>query len=260
MEIPKLSKADQLKWMAENKALLIAEKQMQIKCADAVSFLDTDTGVASKAKPSMDASQVSVKLVINTTKILDSHDDVHLDGIWNRSVKNTRNLFLLEEHKMSFKTIISDNVKATVEDLPWKSVGVKADGTTQALVFNAVIDKDRNEYMFGQYLKGYVKNHSVGMRYVKLDLAINSDDPDLKAEKQIWDKYINQVVNRKDAEELGYFWAVSEAKIIEGSAVPIGSNTATPTLDISDTSNDTPKDHNSDPAAATLDQKKGLLI
>jgi hypothetical protein len=29
--------------------------------------------------------------------------------------------------------------------------------------------------MFNQYAKGYVKEHSVGMRYVKLELAVNSD-------------------------------------------------------------------------------------
>jgi hypothetical protein len=27
--------------------------------------------------------------------------------------------------------------------------------------------------MFNQYAKGYVKEHSVGMRYVKLELAVN---------------------------------------------------------------------------------------
>jgi hypothetical protein len=36
---------------------------------------------------------------------------------------------------------------------------------TEALVFNVEIDKDRNDFMFNQYAKGYVKEHSVGMRY-----------------------------------------------------------------------------------------------
>lgn len=37
------------------------------------------------------------------------------------------------------------------------------------------------------------------------------------------------VVNIEDAEAQGYFWAVLEAKIIEGSAVVKGSNYITPT-------------------------------
>lgn len=257
MPLPNFNnKTELFDYLKANKETLIAEKKFQMKKADAVFFVQ-EQDETTKAKPSSDATKLTAKLVINTTKILDSHSDVHIDGIWNRSVKNTRNLYLLEEHKMSFKTIISDAVKASVEELPWRSVGVKAEGTTQALVFEAVIDKDRNEYMFSQYLKGHVKNHSVGMQYVSLDLAINSEDPNLKAEKKVWDKYIDQVVNRKEAEEQGFFWAVTEAKIIEGSAVPIGSNQATPTLDIQDSSStDTPK---IDPALATLNQKRALF-
>ena len=261
MPIPKFNTQQELfDYLVENKSLLITEKKTEMKRADAVFFVSDSSDVTSKAKPSPDSNQLKVRLVINTTKILDSHGDVHIDGIWNRSVKNSRLLYLLEEHKMSFKTIISDTVKAYVEELPWKTVGVKAEGNTQALVFEATIDKDRNEYMFSQYLKGHVKNHSVGMQYVGLELAINSEDSNMKAEKKAWDKYIDQVVNRREAEEKGYFWAVTEAKVIEGSAVPIGSNTATPTLDVSDSSADTPKTHTSDSAAATLEQKKRILI
>ena len=61
---------------------------------------------------------------------------------------------------------------------------------------------------------------------------MNSDSKYDKEEKANWDKYIDQVVNRKDAEAQGYFWAVTEAKVIEGSAVPLGSNYATPVISI----------------------------
>jgi hypothetical protein len=56
---------------------------------------------------------------------------------------------------------------------------------TEALVFNVEIDKDRNDFMFNQYAKGYVKEHSVGMRYVKLELAVNSDSKYDAEEKAI---------------------------------------------------------------------------
>ena len=70
------------------------------------------------------------------------------------------------------------------------------------------------------------------MRYVKYDLAMNSDNPADKEEKKTWDKYINSVANKETAFEQGYFWAVTEAKVIEGSAVPMGSNFATPTISV----------------------------
>ena len=86
--------------------------------------------------------------------------------------------------------------------------------------------------MFKQYSNGWVKNHSVGMRYVKIDLAINSESEWDKDEKELWDKYYPIVVNKEIADERGYFWVVSEAKVIEGSAVVMGSNSATPTLSV----------------------------
>jgi hypothetical protein len=45
-------------------------------------------------------------------------------------------------------------------------------------------------------------------------------------EKAVWDKYIDEIVNKVQIEEQSY-WAVSEAKAIEGSAVVKGSNFAT---------------------------------
>jgi hypothetical protein len=70
------------------------------------------------------------------------------------------------------------------------------------------------------------------MQYVKLELCINSDSRYDAEEKAAWDKYIEQVANRQTVEDAGYFWAVTEAKLIEGSAVVIGSNFATPTIQI----------------------------
>ena len=69
------------------------------------------------------------------------------------------------------------------------------------------------------------------MRYVSFDLAINSEAEWDKEEKALWDKYYPVIANKELADERGYFWAVTEAKIVEGSAVVMGSNSATPTLE-----------------------------
>jgi hypothetical protein len=73
------------------------------------------------------------------------------------------------------------------------------------------------------------------MRYVKLELAVNSENEDWKEEKAIWDANIDKIVNKEDAGKQGYFWVVKEARVIEGSAVPNGSNPVTPTLETSKT-------------------------
>ena len=122
--------------------------------------------------------------------------------------------------------------------MSFKELGFELDGTTQALVFNAKVKKERNAYMFDQYKNGYVNEHSVGMQYVKLSLAINSESKDDAEEKALWDEYSTVVANKEVLED-GYFWVVKEAKVIEGSAVPMGSNSFTPT--ISEPLKDTPK-------------------
>jgi hypothetical protein len=232
------TKAELFAHLKANKELYISAKKSQTKNADAVdfhAFVIDDTGTVQKllSNPELlNLDEFNVKAAINTTNIMDSHSDVHLPGIWTKSLKERKGFYLLQEHKMQFDKIISDNVKASVKTMTWKELGQDYPGSTEVLVFDATIEKGRNEYMAEQYAKGRVKNHSVGMQYVKLELAINSDDKYDAEEKAVWDKYISQVVNKSDADAQGYFWAVTEAKIIEGSAVPMGSNYVTPTISI----------------------------
>jgi hypothetical protein len=133
---------------------------------------------------------------------------------------------------MSFKTIIADksDLDVSVQSVTWKSLGYDFEGKTEALTFDAIVKQERNPVMFKEYSSKNVDNHSVGMHYVKMALAINSEDEDYVEEKAVWDKYIGKVVNRDEAEKGNYFWAVSEAKAVEGSAVVMGSNGFTPTV------------------------------
>jgi len=233
--------SDVFKHLKDNKKVLIDEKKVSLKCADPVFYTFSSgatNGIEIKASTDggSDPTALQVKAIINTTNIIDSHNDCHIPGLWKKSLKEKKDLYLLQEHQMKFDKIITDQVKASAEQLSWKDLGQKYDGTTEALVFDSTIDVNRNAFMFDQYRKGYVKNHSVGMRYVQLHLCINSEEKYYEEEKEAWDKYYPIVVNKEVADEKGYFWAVTEAKIVEGSAVPIGSNAATPTLSA------TPKD------------------
>ena len=217
-----------------NKKTLIAQKKMITKQSDSIVYFGPTTKAVNKAElpTNEEVNKINARLVINTTGIMDSHNDVHIDGIWNKTIQENKNLLLLQEHQMTFDKIISDKITAKTESFEWKELGFDYTGKTEALVFYAEIDKERNPFMFEQYKNGYVKEHSVGMRYVKMDLAINSTASEDKVEKAVWDKYIDLIANKETAEEQGYFWAVQEAKAIEGSAVVKGSNHATPTINI----------------------------
>lgn len=226
------------KHLKDNKDALIAEKKFSVKFADPIHLQPTKEPLntaksVNDITNSVDLESLNVKVVINTTNILDSHGDVHIKGIWSKSAKEAKGLYLLQEHQMCFDKIITDNIKVSLDTISWSDLGLNQyKGSTQALVFDCVIDSDRNEFMFEQYLKGYVKQHSVGMRYISMFLCINSEEKYYREEKDNWDKYISEVINKDDAVTQGYFWAVTEAKIVEGSAVVKGSNIATPTISV----------------------------
>lgn len=243
-EIPLFNeKSDLFDWLIENKSLLMAQKKASIKYADAVSakyFFIADgptKGIEIKSEivPAT-ATKIKVRSIINTTKLFDSHGDVHIDQLWNKSLKDTKDNYLVKQHDFSFDGTISDNVHAFVKQMSWVELGYpQYDGMTQALVYDSIIDKAESPFMFEKYRTGKVRQHSVGMRYIKIELAVNDERYD--KEKAVWDKYIGIVANREDAEAQGNFWAVTEAKNIEGSAVMRGSNFVTPTQSVSQTKN-----------------------
>jgi len=128
-----------------------------------------------------------------------------------------------EISKSDFSNVLFDSANKALAS------GIKS---VEVLVYETTISKNRNPLMFDQYKNGYVLNHSVGMRYVKLFLCINSDDPFNASEKEAWDKYYPMILNKDEADETMFFWAVTEAKNVEGSAVVKGSNFLTPVLEM----------------------------
>lgn len=243
-----MTREETIKQIFEQKDIIIAQKKSAIKHADCVLNVSLDSAINVNKDVSdlqnEDINSLIAKLVINTTNIIDSHNDCHIPGLWTKSLQELGLLYLLKEHNMKFDDIISDSqndgLKAYTKTLSWQALGQNYLGNTQALIFEGEIKKDRNDSMFHHYRKGHVLNHSVGMNYVKLFLCVDSDDPAYSSEKANWDKYYPQVANKEVADEKGYFWAVTEAKIVEGSAVVKGSNPATPILEI-EPSDDTQK-------------------
>jgi hypothetical protein len=116
-------------------------------------------------------------------------------------------------------------------------LGVKADGVAQVLTFSTEIIKNYNERIFEKYRTKRIKQHSIGLRYVELLLAINEPEDEYWADEyKIWKKYIDQIINKDIPEETGYFWAVPQYMLLENSCVLFGANALTPTLSTSEKS------------------------
>lgn len=244
-----------MKELILNKKLIIAEKKAAIKHADALPYygtIENDKNEIVKATNNVslkDATTIKVVVVSNACNYFDSHGDVSINSSWNRTAKNTKDGLHLQEHQMKYDKLISDNVTFAVETKTWKDLGFNYEGSTECLVMYSQIEKEDNPFMFDKYVKGKVKNHSSGLRYVNMDIAVNNNADWAKDEKATWDKYYPLIVNKDEVDEAGYFFPIFEQKIIENSAVLKGSNPATPTISVesadgtsnkTDSSTDTP--------------------
>lgn len=270
MKIPSfINKADKFDFLHKNKQLIIDAKKSIVKHADCVAYsLPSEYkkgGVVKEISKEIelpeDVEVITAKVVINTTNIVDSHDDCHIPGLWKKSLNEMKSIYLLQEHRMSFDKVISDTINAYTKKYTWEKLGFgNLQGETEALIFDAEISKDRNEFMFNQYINGWVKEHSVGMRYVNLYLCMNVSDKRYQEEKANWEKYYPMVANKEVVDNDGYFFAVTEAKIIEGSAVLKGSNYVTPTLDITIPKTEPDNSTQKTEAEKSLQRRKQFLI
>jgi len=240
LDLPKFETEKQmLDYIVANEQTIIAQSKMQIKEADGLGmpptllfgFGDKPTSKEEGEINLAEKDSIKAKLAINTTNVIDSHQDLHVSGLWDKSLKENKRILHLQEHSRKFKDVISkgNDLKAYTEEKSWKDLGFDMDGKTEVLTFDSTIRKSVNTYMFDQYAKGMVEEHSVGMMYVKIVTCIN--DEEYPVQKENWDKYFPLAAN-KDSFTGKVFWAVLEAKAIEGSAVLLGSNSFTPTQEI----------------------------
>lgn len=227
------TKEELIKSLIENKDEVIALKKSALKHSDGVSIFLRD-GVAAKAGASTQPLKVgdTIKVAINTIGYLDSHNDVHIAGIWSKSAKEQNGkVYHAINHELSLGNLVAypKDVAISVETMSWSELGKSYAGFTEVLAFASTITEKTNKDAFLAYRDAEDLQHSVRMEYVMLHLCIN--DPETKDCFANWTKYYPQVVNSELADERGYFWAVTEAKISkEGSTVLFGSNEVTPLL------------------------------
>jgi hypothetical protein len=235
------TKNELFKYLKDNKSTIIQEKKSANKKCDVVNYQmpivskkDYESKEVAITTDNIQTGYVLLKFVGNTTNLLDSHMDVHIPKLWNKTLSDNQYFLHLQEHEMEFDKVIDSKMKCSVKNVSWESLGASYDGVTQALFGESLAPVDRNEYMVEQYKKGYVTNHSVGMRYKNIVMCVNSEEKYYSEEKANWDKYYSMIANKEVADENGYFFAVLEAELIEISAVVKGSNTITPTISVTE--------------------------
>tara|TARA_R110000850_G_scaffold115265_3_gene230708 strand:+ start:565 stop:1314 length:750 start_codon:yes stop_codon:yes gene_type:complete len=235
-----------IKDLVSKKAELIALKKAEIKTVKGgiTTLINKSVDKANKASTDTDKS-IDRTIIGNTYMWMDSHDDVHSKGVFSKSIKERKqSIFHLHDHKFEITAKVGEPKDVYEKDILWSDLGVDKLGTTQALMMDSNIRKDYNSRIFNEYKSGGINQHSVGMQYVKMDLAVNDDE--YEEEYKVWIDNIESLGNKEQAESKGYFWLVREAKLIEISAVLLGSNELTPTQESKEAVLDTSKEPSKD--------------
>jgi hypothetical protein len=240
------SQKDLFRYLVEEKEEVLAQKKSIVKRAEGglsmmlpVESLEqfTTKGIKPVYENDKEAGILKRTIVANTYWWMDSHSDVHLGrgddengkAVFTNTIKNRVNrIFPTNQHDQSLDGKIGKTLALYEAPVSWRALGVGKTGMTEALFADAQIEKERNEKRYKDYLNNEIDQHSVGMRYLDIQTAVN--DKDYGKEYELFQKYIGKLGNRSAAERQGFFFPVAEAYLGEYSAVRDGSNELTPTL------------------------------
>ena len=230
------SKEELFKALADNETFIHDAKKSQVyKSFEKGLQVVTDQKQIEKA---FDSTEKGIKFdsdyyyfVVNSANFLDSHSDVHVDGNWNKSVKDQQGkVYLVFDHSLKRSDIIAmkKDVEMFTAKISWNMLGKNYEGETYSLIYKVKKDKIVNKEAKEWLEQGHELEASVRMQYVKIETAFNSTNPDYSKQKEVYDTYYPQIANKEDFEEIEYFWVVKEAKnVMESSLVLFGSNSAT---------------------------------
>jgi phage head maturation protease len=240
--VPKFgTKKEHFAYLVENKKELVAQKKQLVNSGDIMPNLTLSKEGTAIKNIATEAEEFNVTVLGNLSNWFDSHHDVMLPGNWNKSIgeKGTR-IPILKDHNHSIEGRIAKTIGVRTEAINLSSIGITDSDikVAEGLVFEFEPKKELNEKAHALYKAGDIDQHSIGLQYLQIELAIN--DSDFKEELAVYEKYFDQIINKPDVEKFGYFWAVKESKIFELSAVLFGSNVMTPVLDIQALSNAQP--------------------
>ena len=237
LKIPQFeTKKELYKYLVANKEELIQLKQtVAYKEAD-VSICGSDTPIVkalnSNHLPSdeIDKGIIYRTVIANTYNWLDSHGDVHVKGIFTKSIQDNKSKIRhTHDHVQAITAKVAKVLDIYEKSVSWQDLGINKEGKTICLISDSAIKQTYNQQIFDAYKDGEIDQHSVEMIYQKMALAVN--DPDQKEEYKEWNNVFPLLGNQEKALALGYFFVQKEAKLKAFSCVVEGSNSLTPTIE-----------------------------
>jgi len=230
-------KESMFKELAQSQELIIDAKKAEVyKSVEkglqiVTSQNDIQKAIESESNKGLKFDNDYYYFVVNSANILDSHDDMHVDGNWNQTVKSLQGkVYLVFDHSLKRGDIIAmrKDIEMITAKIPFSLLGKSYDGETYCLIYkvakNKIVNKEAKEWLED----GHELEASVRMQYVKIEPAYNSTNTEFSKQKATYDEYYPLIANKDDFESIEYFWVVKEAKnVYESSLVLFGSNSST---------------------------------
>lgn len=228
-------------FLVTNKEQILEHKKAVEKhCEGSISVLVDSALQVSKAaiyENDKEAGILKRTILANTYWWMDSMSDVHLgrgaegdSAVFTETIKNRVNkIYPIDQHNWSLDGRIGKTLNIYEAPISWRVLGIGKTGMTEGLFADAQIERAKNAARYEDYLNNEIDQHSVGMQYIDIQLAVN-DQEDFPKEYEVYQKYINKIGNRQAVESQGYFFAVGKARLKEYSAVIAGANELTPVI------------------------------
>jgi hypothetical protein len=249
--IPEFStKADMFSYLRKNADKIIAQKKAFPTTSDDLEFgysistpvkTEKPAGATKEAGTTEDDSidgELPVDIISNMSGWCDSHMDVMIKDNWNKSINDTgasgqKLIYHMKNHGTFYQyttdAIIGKDPVLYTKTIDLTRFSFSSDiKKAQALMMSSTVMKEYDEKCYYLYRDKQIKQHSIGLQYIKIYLCIDSTEEEDAMYKENWDKYYPQVINKDKVDSKGYFWAVTESRILEVSAVLFGSNELTP--------------------------------
>lgn len=176
----------------------------------------------------VDLDKRTVIFIANTLYYMDRDYDILIDGVAKRSIADRgpnsqaiAKIKHLADHIMRTDKMIGK--PKLIEETTYEG--------NKVILFESTISEgpSGDEHLI-KYQDGTYDNHSIGFRYI--DLAFASKDSTDEDQRNRYFEYISQIINRQEAEDLGFFWVVKEIELFEASVVAFGSNSLTPVIGV----------------------------
>lgn len=231
---------ERIDYAIANKNAILEQKKSAIIKSMPVSFRPSYIKSTTSKSDPFDPESLSViqkTIVGNVCMYMDGHLDVQGEGCWKKSISESQAKFYhTQDHSSKVADRVGVPLKTYTDRIELKRLGFKSSNSikdAEALLMDTSIYKDLDKKIFVQYGLDMIKQHSVGMVYYDIRMAVNEDSEDTRKEFKLYEKIYPRLINPEVADKYGMFFYVKESGLIEISAVTRGSNDLTPTFDSS---------------------------